>query len=291
MERYNAIMEAMKDAIDNGPTITSNQDAKDLLESVDAQVQRAQSYKFSTLSPADLENMNITSSTLPLALRPDYMKEIPATIPYGQNEVWSSEILRGHLDMLDGYVGSGNEAGARARIDAFLCHVMAMLPSLPDPWADRRLVLNLEKPIPSILAGASNLSTLSGTLGYAAVVVDKSIVLCFFVVEAKAYGLRPHIPQAVGELYACARHFQKKALRGTLTNGQSWIFLIVRLNEGDGASYIQSTEIKLKDGSLTPPTPDLISAILLSWITKSFSDLEPGEWFQVQQPQSVTACD
>jgi hypothetical protein len=51
--------------------------------------------------------MNITSSTLPLALRPDYMKEIPATIPYGQNEVWSSEILRGHLDMLDGYVGSG----------------------------------------------------------------------------------------------------------------------------------------------------------------------------------------
>jgi hypothetical protein len=52
---------------------------------------------------------------------------------------------------------------------------MAMLPSLPDPWADRRLVLNLEKPIPSILAGASNLSTLSGTLDYAAVVVDKSI--------------------------------------------------------------------------------------------------------------------
>jgi hypothetical protein len=42
MERYNAIIEAMKDAIDNGPTITSNQDAKDLLESVDAQVQHAQ---------------------------------------------------------------------------------------------------------------------------------------------------------------------------------------------------------------------------------------------------------
>jgi hypothetical protein len=47
-----------------------------------------------------------------------------------------------------------------------------MFPSLPGR-GDQRLVFHLEKQIPPISAGPSSLSTLSGTLDYAAVVVDR----------------------------------------------------------------------------------------------------------------------
>jgi hypothetical protein len=60
-------------------------------------------------------------------------------------------------------------------------------------------------------------------------------------------------------------YHRKKVLRTTLTNGRSWIFVIVCLNEGNnGASYRHSEEIKL-DASPTSLMPDLISATLLSW--------------------------
>lgn len=298
MELCRNALDTIRNAIDNEPGM-SNEDMKNLVDRVEQGIEGAQSYKFSAMALANLASLNITVSGNPLILRPNYEAQILPTIPYGR-EVWSSETLRHHLYMLETSIARTNEAGVRARIDAFLLRVTAMFPSLPGR-GDQRLVFHLEKQIPPISAGPSSLSTLSGTLDYAAVVVDRRyagylltspsiemmksttpMLLCFFIIEAKAeaFNLTQHLPQVVGEILACARHFEKKVLRTTLTNGRSWIFVIVCLNEGNnGASYRHSEEIKL-DASPTSLMPDLISATLLSWISKSFSDLQPDEWFQ-----------
>ncbi|KAF9035395.1 hypothetical protein BDZ89DRAFT_1062174 [Hymenopellis radicata] len=69
----------------------------------------------------------------------------------------------------------------------------------------------------------------------------------FFVVEAKPTDARPrlkdHISQAVSELYACATVLQ---MRGALTNGHDWVFIIVRLNEdAAGGNFKRSYPMSL----------------------------------------------
>jgi hypothetical protein len=70
-------------------------------------------------------------------------------------------------------------------------------------------------------------------------------------------------------------YLRKKILRGALTNGRDWIFLLIKLNDDyDGASYRQSSTIQLTataspSGQLamTEPWPDLIAAILSHWVS------------------------
>jgi hypothetical protein len=69
-------------------------------------------------------------------------------------------------------------------------------------------------------------------------------------------------------------HLSKKVLRGALTNGRDWIFLLINLNDDyDGALYKQSDMVQLRtmkslDGRLVIPAPwpDLIAAILSHWV-------------------------
>ncbi|KAI9512017.1 hypothetical protein F5148DRAFT_1280243 [Russula earlei] len=70
----------------------------------------------------------------------------------------------------------------------------------------------------------------------------------FFVIEAKISDPSDHVPLAVCEMYACGKLLQKKVLRGTLTNGRQWIFLlrVVKLNDDyDRASYKPSSMVQL----------------------------------------------
>ena len=70
-------------------------------------------------------------------------------------------------------------------------------------------------------------------------------------------------------------YLRKKVLRGALTNGHNWIFLLIKLNDDyDGASYQQSSVIQLRTAeslsgqlAVTEPWPDLIAAILLHWVS------------------------
>jgi hypothetical protein len=60
-----------------------------------------------------------------------------------------------------------------------------------------------------------------------------------------------------------------------LTNGRDWIFLLIKFTDDyDGAFYKQSVMVQLKtaedpDGQLVipGPSPDLIAAILLHWVS------------------------
>lgn len=70
-------------------------------------------------------------------------------------------------------------------------------------------------------------------------------------------------------------YLRKKVLRGALTNGRDWIFLLIKLNDDyDGASYKQSSVIQLRTAeslsgqlAITEPWPDLIAAILSHWVS------------------------
>ena len=71
------------------------------------------------------------------------------------------------------------------------------------------------------------------------------------------------------------QYLRKKVLRGALTNGRDWIFLLVKLNDDyDGASYKQSSIVQLSttrslDGQVVIPDlyPDLIAGILVCWVS------------------------
>jgi len=73
-------------------------------------------------------------------------------------------------------------------------------------------------------------------------------------------------------LLLCLR---KKVLRGALTNGRDWIFLLIKFNNDyDGAFYMQSEVLQFQtvknfDGKLVipGPWPDLIAAILSHWVS------------------------
>ena len=70
-------------------------------------------------------------------------------------------------------------------------------------------------------------------------------------------------------------YLRKQVVRGALTNGHDWIFLLLKLNDNyDGASFRQSRPIQLRitespNGQpvILEPWPDLIAAILLHWVS------------------------
>jgi len=82
-----------------------------------------------------------------------------------------------------------------------------------------------------------------------------------------------HILPALGFTFQI--YLRKKVLRGALTNGRDWIFLLLNLNDDyDGAFYKQSDMVQLRtmkslDGRLVVPGPwpDLIAAILSHWVS------------------------
>ena len=68
-------------------------------------------------------------------------------------------------------------------------------------------------------------------------------------------------------------HLSRKGiLRGALTNGHEWIFLIFYLNEnGIGGTYAKSPTIKIQVSDTYPyrvisPGPDIVAGILAYWV-------------------------
>ncbi|KAH8981792.1 hypothetical protein EDB86DRAFT_3130584 [Lactarius hatsudake] len=236
-----------------------------------------------------------------IVLKPNSEERIAATASLGQNELWSSANLHRHLHLLGNVIPRKTEASSHAWIDAFFFRASAMLP------LDQHVILNMEQIVPTMTTRPLTFPSLSGLVDYFAIVANQRVATAllkppflhdpklfasssFFVIEAKLFNPSAHVSQAVCGLYACGKLLQKKVLRGALTNGHDWIFLLVKLNDDyEGASYQQSTIIQLEtprglDGQLVirEPWPDLIAAILSYWIENSFanSDLEGDDWFE-----------
>jgi len=250
----------------------------------------------------NLSKLNITSAGR-ISLKSDVHERIATTSSLKEDNLWSSHNLYRQLNLLESLIARRTEAGARAWIDAFFFRATAMLSS------DKRMVLTMEYAVPSVNIGSSNIN-LSGLVDYAAIVANKKDANTFredprlltikrnmgdstglFVVEAKLHDLADHVPQAVAKLFACAKHLDKQVVRGALTNGREWIFLLVKLNDDrNGASFMRSEIIQLemqREGLrgphlMTRPFPDLIAGILSHWIQNSFVELASDDWFEVE---------
>lgn len=206
-----------------------------------------------------------------------------------------------HLNMLENLVPRTNEAGVRLWIDTIFFRVSAMLSG------SRSMVLNVKQHIPSVgisVPGQTRSMKINGTIDYAALTIDarkresliRNSLFQFvkrqnpnglFVTEAKQHGvpLAQHIAQAVAGMYASAKYLGKGIIRGALTNGHDWIFLILYLNkDGDGGTYAESPTIKIQVSDTFPyhvisPGPDIVAGILAYWMEHSFNDLDENDWF------------
>ena len=105
---------------------------------------------------------------------------------------------------------------------------------------------------------------------------------------------------------------RKNILRGTLTNGLEWIFLILYLKPDGGALYQESQPVRIIQcadslGMDIPdvyrPGPDLVAGILSHWVSviqclefvvtkvyqvrNSFNDIEEDDWFKKRKPRVI----
>ena len=75
------------------------------------------------------------------------------------------------------------------------------------------------------------------------------------------------------------RSSNKGILRGALTNGHEWVFLIFYLDkDGVGGTYAKSPIIKIQVGDNYPhrvlsPGPDIVVGILACWVCVALSSL------------------
>ncbi|KAF8630304.1 hypothetical protein AX17_005440 [Amanita inopinata Kibby_2008] len=261
--------------------------------------------KFSSITSDILDDMQISQGPL-LSLKSDWKKRVEAAKLAGADQFMSSLNLHQFLTMLLHLIARPSEASARTWVDAFLYRASAMLSP------GKRMALNVEYTIsPVTVPTASGTeTTLVGYMDYTVVVstphfaqyfvnnpgvsglIRKSdSVLRFLVIEAKAevIKLQDCLPQILTQLYASAKKLNKHHIRGALTNGYQWLFLILTVDpNGQGGSYRISPRphsVAPQDtgGDLVIPDkmPDMIAGILATWIQHSCEDIGQDDWFEV----------
>ncbi|KAH9964646.1 hypothetical protein BC827DRAFT_948769 [Russula dissimulans] len=256
---------------------------------------------FSNASPTTLKNLGISwGGFLSLKDPEDNDKRLADSRRLGEDQLWSSANLHRHITVLKSLIPKSTEAGARIWIDLFFFRASAMLlPGL-------QMLLSPELNIPdAIVFGAGRFKfKLSEFINYSVVVVGgrsahfyhdfptietakKLDAASFFVAEAKSGPINGHLPQAVCEMFACAKLLGKDVIRGALTNGHEWIFIILQLpvalaeDNSHDASYKITQTIRLED-KYRPPTdmPDIIAGILSDWISNAFMQLTDNDWVE-----------
>ncbi|KAK0434304.1 hypothetical protein EV421DRAFT_1740954 [Armillaria borealis] len=262
-----------------------------------------QSFSFSNVTLENLEDHLRIKQTANLQLKSDHPARVEKTIDLGQDQFWSSNNLHRHLNGLEMLVPQTSEANARSWIDAFFFRASAMVPT------GMRMVLNMEHTIPATVLHPTTSTTLAGQIDYSAIVAEEGVagkcyigrsvdiddpssfanwVLCDC--SGARYPQGPCSASSGGDVWT--RKAVEKFLRGALTDGHQWIFLILHLNsDGNGGTFKRSVTVHLSVSGLpggpqevAKPTADLIAGILSFWIEHSFDDLGQDDWFELVQP-------
>ncbi|KAI0369301.1 hypothetical protein BV20DRAFT_1122184 [Pilatotrama ljubarskyi] len=199
--------------------------------------------------------MNVSFSAF-LKLKSDVSSHLAEADPLVADGPWSADVLYRHLQFLQGFVPCTNEAAARMWINAFFYRMACMVPS------GSGKVLSVEQGFTAVTPSDPSLHIVSGSIAWTAILtspakadrfVHKKVRLAdlqtdnsALLVSVEAKGpdlvLAEYVPQAICEMHACARTVLKSTIRGVLTDGHTWIFLILTLN-GSGGTYFQSPEI------------------------------------------------
>ncbi|KAH9080448.1 hypothetical protein EDB83DRAFT_2339451 [Lactarius deliciosus] len=275
-----------------GPGSTGErEDFKEKLVSLRVSLAERKTPKLYGATRDDLKRLNVIPDNTPLlVLKPNHKDRAVATRCLGEDKLWSSSTFHQHLEFLKGLVTYQNEANARVWIDAFLFRVSAMVQS------EKCTVLDLEQTVVQSAAPVA----FSGSADHAESKYRARIFLSFptlenlrtmtpsifFITEVKVISLTPgeHISQAIGEMYSCLERMVQGTLRGALTNGLEWIFLVVVRNpDGNGAKYKRSVPVMFDPPQIGDMWPDLVAGILSHWVENSSTHTESDDWFEVPQ--------
>ncbi|KAG2064150.1 hypothetical protein BDR04DRAFT_1162883 [Suillus decipiens] len=255
-------------------------------------------FTFPSMNATDLTEFNILF-TGQLILKPNLNERVAATTSLGQNELWSSKNIYRQLLLLESIVPKTTEATARAWIDVFFFRAFAMLP------ANKAMILNTEHVVPATAITPSSSWTIGGFVDYIVIssgpkfIYDISATLLpqddNYAIRLLRYGSQ--VLESLGSYRAGSKEnifSAQKVIRGALTNGREWIFLLVKFNDNyEGASYYRTEDILTYDtakGSagrrvIIDSSPDMIAAILSHWIQNSFVDMQSDDWFEVKLQQ------
>ncbi|KAF6744454.1 hypothetical protein DFP72DRAFT_928775 [Ephemerocybe angulata] len=259
---------------------------------------------FSNLREADLESLGVRrASSLLVYNAKNAMSAARNSANRGQEHIWSSDMLVHHLNMLKSFA-SPDVAGAQLWIDAFFFRVKAML-----DCTDNGLVLGLKQYLD---VPVHRQMVLSGFVDYALFMGPKHLTeqyfpssdlnlernrngRCLFIDEAESFGvpLKYYLPQTVGKMFAGMKAMEKDFIRGGLTDGGNWIFIILEADaSGTGAVYHCTDEFPLfgstdpdpySSASLKPSLLkarcDVVAAVISGWVEKSHCKLDESEVF------------
>ncbi|KAG6825690.1 hypothetical protein H0H92_002831 [Tricholoma furcatifolium] len=181
----------------------------------------------------------------------------------------------------------------RLWINAILFRVSAMVQG--------RMVLSVEQDVPSLMVSISGEQTykIDGTVDYAALTgasprqheyflrlgTEFGDLQCqrerfngLFVTQI-SYKEDNYIPRVLTAMYTSAKSLKtslarKKVIRGAMTDGYTWMFVILYLREdgdGDGGSFWRSSiyEIETSGTHVRGHGPDIITGILAYWVCYS----------------------
>ncbi|PPQ97775.1 hypothetical protein CVT26_012805 [Gymnopilus dilepis] len=245
-----------------------------------------------------LDDLNVQLSGI-LRLKVDAVDSAALSDALGSDQLWSATTLLTHLEFLENLVPSQQSAG-RLRINAFLYRVSTMIPN------HLKMALDVEPAVPAPTVSDSSLHAVSGSIDFTVAVMDPAKLALFLEhpVLRPDSDLRKHIPQVIAAMLVRARHsrysgisfkhtlmrllliFRKTIVRGVVTDGLKWTFLILTLHDDDGtATYVQSEEISISGGFTSHPSKagaSLVSAILAHWILHSHQPLdETTDFFEL----------
>ncbi|KAF9057160.1 hypothetical protein BJ165DRAFT_1536652 [Panaeolus papilionaceus] len=192
------------------------------------------------------------------------------------NALWTEDMLFRHLQFLKD-VDSGVSSSC-SWVNAFIYHIASLLPK------DSHVVFGVEKEIqqvPRQIAASIPCSAMTSMRSrkprLQRLASNESV---FYIAEAKAFEvcILKHIPQAIAEMYACARIAGKKTIRGAVTNGRFWRFLILTLNsveEDEGGEYWHSDYLFIgpNGGRLSQNAISEVCSVLARWVAFSHSPL------------------
>ncbi|KAF9074022.1 hypothetical protein BDP27DRAFT_1444611 [Rhodocollybia butyracea] len=251
----------------------------------------------SDVNKETLEKLNIVLKGS-LKLKSAIEERIEKSKSSGKDEFWSSTQMYLHLALLERLLSRENQP--TQWIDTFLFRASAMV--VPG----KCMIINMNEGVPATIVNPSSLITISGYRDYTVVissdrfkslyrsnpqvVFPESLKTSFFVTEAKTRlsALFEYLPRALCQLYVSAKQLKKETIRGVVTNGYKWQFIILSIHKnGDGASYKFSIPIKYyvpQDPNPNPipkqPWPDVIAGVLSDWVQSSFDDLDEDDWFE-----------
>ncbi|EAU86394.2 hypothetical protein CC1G_05388 [Coprinopsis cinerea okayama7 len=212
--------------------------------------------------------------------------------------IWSLDMLCRHLEFLECHVPRQSEDTSRQWIDAFLYLVAAMKPG------GMNVVLNAgpqssdpsDNPSLDTRCGGDDWTVVATSLEKSAMLMRRPRLQALdendrvlFVSRDRGPNqvLASYIPPAVRGMAACARRVGKTTIRGVLTNGHEWIFLILTLHQdGVGGTY-QATDVvpvhTLHDRFFTRvisrEAVKFVSAVVAYWLVHSHEPLDADEDF------------